>query len=76
MTGKSASLAPAAAMPPAAAVSGITGVESRNFVIRDFALESGKMLPEAKVAYETYGGLDATGRNAVLLAHEIGRAHV
>ena len=75
MTGKSTSLAPAAAMPPATAASGITGVESRNFVIRDFALESGKMLPEAKIAYETYGRLDATGRNAVLLAHGFTSSH-
>ena len=60
---------------PAAHAGGIENVESRTFVIRDFALQCGKVLAEAAIAYETYGRLDATGRNAVLLAHGFTSSH-
>ena len=33
------------------------------------------MLAEAAIAYETYGRLGATGRNAVLLAHGFTSSH-
>jgi homoserine O-acetyltransferase len=36
---------------------------------RDFRLESGEMLPELTLAYETYGKLAADGRNAILVTH-------
>jgi homoserine O-acetyltransferase/O-succinyltransferase len=32
-------------------------------------LESGQILPEVTIAYETYGQLAADGRNAILIAH-------
>ena len=40
------------------------------------ALESGVTLPQVAVAYEAYGELDASGRNAVLVCHALtGSAH-
>ena len=66
---------PAFPATTAAHASRIDNVESRIFTIRDFALECGKVLPEATIAYETYGRLDATGRNAVLLAHGFTSSH-
>src|SRR5260370_33867181 len=66
---------PALPATAAALASGIDNVKSRIFTIRDFALECGKVLPEATIAYETYGRLDATGRNAVLLAHGFTSTH-
>jgi len=59
----------------AAAVGGMDHLESRTFTSRDFPLQCGKVLPEATIAYETYGRLDATGRNAVLLAHGFTSSH-
>ncbi len=37
--------------------------------LRDFRLESGTVMPEVRIAYETYGSLAPDGRNAVLLTH-------
>ncbi len=37
------------------------------FHLRDFELQSGRQLPDAQLAYKTYGRLNATGDNAVLL---------
>ena len=37
--------------------------------LRNFRLESGVILPEVTLAYETYGQLASDGRNAVLIAH-------
>jgi homoserine O-acetyltransferase len=48
---------------------GLVGVETMNFTLGDFRLEGGGVLPEAVVAYETYGRLAPDGRNAVLIAH-------
>ena len=39
------------------------------FTIRNFRLESGAVMPEVTLAYETYGTLAPDGRNAVLLTH-------
>jgi homoserine O-acetyltransferase len=47
----------------------LDAVESRIFESRDFALDSGAVLPELRIAYETYGELAPGGRNAVLLTH-------
>src|SRR6266568_8770623 len=70
-----AARSPALRAAAGAHASGIDNVKSRIFTIRDFALECGKVLPEATIAYETYGRLDATGRNAVLLAHGFTSSH-
>jgi homoserine O-acetyltransferase len=70
-----AARSPALPATAAAHAGGIDNVESRIFTIRDFALECGKVLPEATIAYETYGRLDATGRNAALLAHGFTSSH-
>ena len=37
--------------------------------IGDLALTSGKTLPNARLAYVTYGRLAPNGKNAVLLTH-------
>jgi len=59
---------------PAAAQT-LDGVESRLFTTRDFRLESGGVLPELTLAYETYGTLAADGRNAVLATHGYSSSH-
>jgi homoserine O-acetyltransferase/O-succinyltransferase len=48
---------------------------SRLFSMRDFRLESGIVLPELTLAYETYGTLAPTGRNAVLATHGYTSSH-
>ena len=53
----------------------LDAVESRLFTTRDFALESGVVLPELTVAYETYGSLAPDGRNAVLAVHGYTSSH-
>ena len=44
-------------------------VENQFFTIRDFRLTDGTVMPEVKIAYETYGTLAPNGRNAVLITH-------
>ena len=50
-------------------------VEDRFFTIRDFTLADGTVMPEATLAYETYGRLAPHGRNAVLLTHGFTSSH-
>src|SRR5260370_10600205 len=55
-------------------------VEDRFFTIRDFRLANGTVMPEATIAYETYGRLappsgSKGGRNAVLLTHGYTSGH-
>ena len=55
-------------------------VEDRFFTIRDFRLTNGEIMPEATIAYETYGTLAPPnspngGRNAVLLTHGFTSSH-
>src|SRR5271163_4676980 len=50
-------------------------VEDRHFPIRDFRLQTGAVMPEAKIAYETYGRLARDGRNAVLITHGYTSSH-
>jgi homoserine O-acetyltransferase/O-succinyltransferase len=38
------------------------------FALGDFSLESGRVLPDAKLVYKTYGQLNAEKTNAVLLS--------
>src|SRR5258705_140472 len=44
-------------------------VLSRTFTVQAFKLESGEVLHEMTLAYETYGRLAPDGRNAILVAH-------
>ena len=44
-------------------------VVKQTWTTRDFALESGEVLPELVLAYETYGRLAPDGRNAILITH-------
>jgi homoserine O-acetyltransferase len=48
---------------------GLGVVEAKNFSARNFRLENGEVLPELKLAYETYGTLAPDGRNAILATH-------
>ena len=50
-------------------------VEDRFFTIRDFRLADGTVMPEATIAYETYGRLQRHGRNAVLITHGYTGSH-
>jgi homoserine O-acetyltransferase len=50
-------------------------VEDRRFVIRDFRLRSGVVMPEVEIAHETYGRLAAGGRNALLVTHGYTSSH-
>jgi len=47
----------------------LVGIEKRMFTTRDFKLESGQVLPEMSLAYETYGRLAPDGTNAILVTH-------
>jgi len=62
-------LAPALIARAAQAEGELVDVKKRVFSIRRFALESGVVMPEIIIAYETYGTLAPDGRNAVLLTH-------
>ena len=50
-------------------------VSSRTFTVPAFKLESGHMLPELTLAYETYGRLAPDGRNAILVTHGFTSSH-
>ena len=47
----------------------LDAVECRTFESRGFALDGGGLLPELRIAYETYGELNGVGTNGVLLTH-------
>src|SRR5579863_6037134 len=50
-------------------------VEDRFFTIGDFRLANCEVMPEATIAYETYGALAPDGRNAVLCTHGFTGSH-
>ena len=50
-------------------------VEDRSFVISNFHLQNGALMPEAKVAYETYGRRARDRSNAVLITHGYTSSH-
>jgi homoserine acetyltransferase len=52
-------------LPPRTAAD-IGAVEDRFFTLRNFPLTDGMVMPEATIAYETYGRLAPDGRNAIL----------
>jgi homoserine O-acetyltransferase len=47
----------------------LEGVAKRTFTAYGFRLQSGRVLPEMTLAYETYGRLAPDGRNAILITH-------
>src|ERR1700757_3726419 len=47
----------------------VGAVEDRFFTLRNFSLTDGTVMPEATIAYETYGRLAPDGRNAILVTH-------
>src|SRR5476649_1061183 len=47
----------------------LDNVQKKIFAAKSFHLESGVVMPEIVIAYETYGKLAPDGRNAVLLTH-------
>src|SRR5476649_2642116 len=47
----------------------LDNVQKKLFAAKSFHLESGVVMPEIVIAYETYGKLAPDGRNAVLLTH-------
>ena len=53
--------------PPA--TNPLHAVVDQRFTVHDFPLESGVILPEMTLAYETYGHLAPDGRNAILATH-------
>src|SRR5262245_5595143 len=58
----------------------IGAVEDRFFTLRDFPLAGGTVMPEARIAYETYGRLAPLngpngGRNAILCTHGYTGSH-
>src|SRR5712691_1383529 len=60
---------------PALRTEDIGTVEDRFFTIANFPLARGTVMPEATIAYETYGRLAPHGRNAVLLTHGFTSSH-
>ena len=50
-------------------------VETKKFTTTNFKLQSGAVLPEMTIAYETYGKLAPDGRNAVSLTHGFTSSH-
>jgi homoserine O-acetyltransferase/O-succinyltransferase len=63
------SFAPALISRGARAEGELVDVQKHVFTAKRFKLESGVVMPEITIAYETYGTLAPDGRNAVLLTH-------
>src|SRR5258708_6705495 len=53
----------------------IGAVEDRFFSLRNFRLTDGRVMPEATIAYETYGRPAPDGRNAILCTHGYTGSH-
>jgi homoserine O-acetyltransferase len=53
----------------------IGAIEDRFFTIPKLRLANGAVLPDATIAYETYGRLAKNGRNAVLITHGYTGSH-
>src|SRR5207237_6798294 len=53
----------------------IGAVEDRFFTLRNFPLTDGTVMPEATIAYETYGGPGPGGRKAILCTHGYTGSH-
>ena len=57
------------------AAADIGAIEDRFFTLRNFPLTDGTVMPEATIAYETYGRLAPDGRNAILCTHGYTGSH-
>src|SRR5271167_3185692 len=53
----------------------IGAVEDRFFTLRNFPLTDGTVMPEARIAYETYGRPAPDGCNAILCTHGYTGSH-
>ncbi|MBI3504808.1 MAG: alpha/beta fold hydrolase [Proteobacteria bacterium] len=53
----------------------LSAAPDRTHTIRDFRLASGEILPQATIAYVSYGTLAADGKNAVLVTHGFTSSH-
>jgi homoserine O-acetyltransferase/O-succinyltransferase len=53
----------------------LNDIENKVFLIGNFQLENGTVMPEVKIAYETYGKLNGNGRNCVLATHGYSSDH-
>jgi homoserine O-acetyltransferase len=74
-TWRAAAIAVLAFAPSIAGAGELTPVQKQQFTTRNFTLESGVVLPELTLAYETYGTLAPDGRNAVLVTHGFTSSH-
>jgi homoserine O-acetyltransferase/O-succinyltransferase len=54
---------------PTSSAKSIEGIEPKVAVIGDYCFENGQMLSTLQVAYETYGNLNRSGSNVILIAH-------
>src|SRR5437879_977513 len=61
-------------LPPRRAAD-FAAVEDRFFTLRNFPLTDGTVMPEATIAYETYGRPAPGGRNAILCTHGYTGSH-
>jgi homoserine O-acetyltransferase len=62
-------------MPDTLPTDSVGIVESKSIHFEQpLQLECGKTLPEYDIAYETYGELNGSGSNAVLICHELSGA--
>lgn len=58
----------------AAAENSIKDVETRSVIINNLRLQNGQVIP-IQIAYETYGSLNKSGTNAILVAHGYASSH-
>jgi homoserine O-acetyltransferase len=50
-------------------------VEDQSFPIANFRLQNGATMPQAKLAYKTYGRPAVDGKNAMLITHVYASSH-
>lgn len=62
-------------LEPAHAADSLDAVVERAFTTWNFRLQSGRVLPELTLAFETYGRLAPDGRNAILVTHGFSSSH-